>query len=344
MIPDSLFNALACGARDAVYRAWAHTFTFRSNPDEIDHLYAMTTVGVCRIGRNWSSILSTEGISLRVTGVFCHQTPKVHYVHPKAGLKSPELGDLLIVHEHKTTPPTGGSEISRRAVLVQAKMADQGVPSKVDQYQEYLYEHWPDFELKGRGQGKARFLTGKRNFRPGIDAGRYGLIERDWHAGLTPRFLPFCCGFPWTYCMPSKPIWSAGGEDAGSFIANMLYDTGWLRGRVTGIPSKPLSLQTTPNNHFDVTVEELLTLTAKKVLQSKKKHISGPRGISGAICIQSAYGVVELLPATGVGFIPTDIDFDRKAVPPEGLPELEFGEGISIILIETGNKNDRSRD
>jgi hypothetical protein len=195
-------------------------------------------------------ILNSKGLSLRVTGVFCHQTPKAHYVHPRDGKKSPELGDLLIVHEHKNTCLDGTTEITRRAVLVQAKMVDNGVPGggTVDQYQEYLYEHWPDFKLKGRGSGVGRFLSGQRNLRPGIDVGRYGLIEKGQRNGHKAILFPYCYGFPWTYSEPRNPVRSAAGEDAGAFITNMLYDTGWLRGRVALIPTAPLTLASgTPN-------------------------------------------------------------------------------------------------
>jgi hypothetical protein len=342
MIPDDLFDALACGARAAVHKAWNHAFSLKGSlPDEIDHLYAMTTVGIREIGVSWSPILSTAGIALRVTGVFCHQTPKAHYTHPIAGLKRPELGDLLVVHEHKTARPGGPDDISRRAVLVQAKMVDQGVPGggKVDQYQEYLYEHWPDFELKGRGPGKAGFLPGQRNFRPGgLDTGRYGLIERDPHTHVMPPYFPFCCGLPWTYSEPRKPVRSAGGEDAGAFIANMLYDTSWMRGRTALIPAAPLALSTgTPNNHFDVTVEELLTLTANKTLRFKNKsYIKGIRGESVFACFQQSFGGESLLHGTGAGFAPSEIDFDGEGVPPEDLSEPDFEDGISIVLVETG--------
>jgi len=331
MIPDTLFDALACGARIAVHHAWFHAFAMSGGtPDEIDHIYAMTTEGIRELGTQWSPILLSKGLSLRLTGVFCHQTPKAHYNHPVDGPKAPELGDLLIVHEHKNTLP--GGTITRRAVLVQAKMVSEGVPGggKVDQYQEHLYEHWPDFELKGRGPGTARFLSGQRDFRPGIDSGRYGLIEKNPHA-----VHPFWCGFPWTYSEPRKPVRSAGGEDAGAFIANMLYDTGWLRGRVALIPPTPLALA--PGNHFDVTVEELLTLTAMKTLRfSKKAYIKGLRGHPALACFQNAYGALSLLPDTGTGFAETD--FGGRGIPPEETAEPDFDDGISVLLIETGGE------
>ena len=253
---------------------------------------------------------------------------------------------MLVVHEHNVTGPAGHVETTRRAVIVQAKMVHQGVPrsGKVDQYQEYLYEHWPDFKLKGRGLQGTKFLSGQRNFRPNTDVGRYGLIEQGFHAGHKLMICHYCCCSPWTYSEPRQPVRTAGGEDAGAFIANMLYDTNWLRGRSATIPSEPLALSTcNPNNHFDVTVEELLKLTAAKTRRYKgKPHISGPRGQTVLTCFQFAGDATDLLPATGSGFTPSD--HDGSAVPPEGPSELDFDDGISIILIETGLKGKASRD
>ena len=305
----------------------------------------MTTEGIKELAKQWSPILSPHGIALRITGVYCHQTPKAHYDHPTDGPKSPELGDLLVVHEHKVTGPDGHVETTRRAVIVQAKMVDQGVPrfGKVDRYQEYLYEHWPDFELKGRGLRGTKFLSGQRNFRPNTDTGRYGLIEQGLHARHKLMICHYCCCSPWTYSEPRQPVRTAGGEDAGAFIANMLYDTNWSRGRSAAIPSKPLVLSTcSPSNHFDVTVEELLTLTAAKTLNSKHKpHIRGRRGQTILTCFQVADSAIDLLPATGSGFTPSG--HDGSVVPPEGASELDFDDGISIILIETGREGETRR-
>lgn len=346
MIPDHLFDALARGARAAVLDAWLHASRMKSGkPDEVDHIYAMTTHGVRSIGANWSPVLQAAGISLRVTGVFCHQTPKSHYQHPTDGKKCPELGDLLMVHEHKTTPPNRQGQIAKRAVLVQAKVVDQGVPlsGAVDQYQEYLYEHWPDFVLRGRGTGATRFLPGPRNFRPDMETGRYGLIERDWPAHQVRHLWPFCSGIPWSCSEPRKPVRSAGGEDMGTFVANMLYDTGRLRGRITLPPAMPLSLMGSPNNHFDVTVEELLTLTAAKTLRFRNRgHVSGLRGNSVVACFQEQFGGAGMLPDTGSRFAPTVIRFDEDfdGAPPEDTSKPEPDDGMPIVLVETGSEAD----
>lgn len=344
MIPDDLFDSLACGARAAVSHAWASAPNPRS---EIDHLFSMTTVGIKKLGANWAPILTRANITLCVTGVFCHQTPKARYMHPDDGWKSPELGDLLVVHEHRIVPRDGPEEITRRAVLVQGKMVDRGVPGggTVDPYQKYLYEHWPDFELKGRGPNGSAFQTGLRNFRPNaLDTGRYGLIERDSHACRNRPYFPFCHHVPWTYSEPRQPVRSAGGEDAGTFITNMLYDTRPMRGRTAHPPPPgPLTLSSgTPNNHFDVTVQELLTITGARTLRSRED--SPTRRQSVLVCVQVSYGTRSLLPVTGTAFAPSEVDDDGGGAPPEGPSEGDYDDGISVMLIETGRQGGPRRD
>ncbi len=346
-IHNKLFDALRSGARASVFAAWVKAHQFSSKvPDEVDHIYSLMRAGVRELGANWSQVLRPHGIALRVTSVFCHQTPKAHYAHPNDGRQSPELGDMLVVHEHKETLPSRGVETTRRAVLVQVKMVNHGIPcsGKVDPYQEYLYEHWPDFELKGRGPAGQSYLAGCRNFRPGDDGGRYGLVERQAHHAHAPPIFPFCCGFPWTFSPALRPICTAGGEDTGAFVANMLFDRHWRRGRTATVPTTPLMLSIgtlNPNNHFDVTVEELLTLTAKKTLRFRNKpHLHGKRE-EGAICFQMIDGSASLLPSIGGTFAPSDGDSGGE--PPRELGEPDFDDGISILLIETGSEREPRR-
>jgi hypothetical protein len=336
MIDDALFDALNCGARTAVKAAWDDARVAIGTPDEVDHIYAMTTEGIKQLGALWSPVLKPHGIALRVTGVFCHQTPKAKYKHPTDGPKEPELGDLLVVHEH-TDASLGAPRVTRRAVLIQAKMAKRGVPPSraVDRDQEYLYEHWPEFELNGRGPlGGARFSSGSRILGAHAHSGYYGLIEMD------PHTATHSLAFPWTFSEPYKPIRTAGGEDAGAFIANMLYDSRWQRGRHALIPaSLALSTGMQPNNHFDVTVEELLTVTACKLLRFKNKlHVIGPRGTSVVAYVQVGDSDSLLFHGTGALFA-ANLDGDGAApADPADPAEAEFNDGISLVLIETGSR------
>ncbi len=344
MIPDKLFDALNCGARAAVADAWHHAFRRTTKPDEVDHVFAMAKFGTPALVQHWSSVLVPQGIALRVTGVFCHQTPKARYSHPDPtfGASSPELADLLVVHQHKAPDgPRRQMRTTRRAALIQAKMVSRGVPKsgKVDAVQEYLYQNWPDFELIGLGPGNPRFLSGKRNLRSTPNPGSYALIEKATHAAPMPILPPYCCAFPWTIVRPRQPVRTAGGEDAGAFITNMLYRTPWWRGRMAGIPPRPLMLSNWPggrNNHFDVTVEELLDLTARKTVEFKHRgHLRGPRGYSFCFCQQLQHGSDALLSGLGKSFAATG---GEPPVPTGEATGEDFGDGMSTLLIETGNE------
>jgi hypothetical protein len=341
MIPDKAFDALCCGARAAMKAAWEDAqATAPGFPDEVDHIFALTATGTRELANNWGPVLRPLGLSLRVTGVFCHQTPKAHYSRPGVGPKSPELGDLLIVHEHQWPPDRGAAEgqRSRHAVLVQAKMTRSGVPSTPDPDQEWLYENWPPFELRGRGPKGTRFLPGTRNLSPNDGGSCYGLIAKDGHVHQVSRTLPYCCGFPTWFADPRDNIRTAGAEDAGAYIAGMLYDCRKPRGRHARIPPNPLTLTGISNDDFDVTVEELLTITAAKTLRFKNKaHISGTRGHSGLACFQFSHGLA-MLPPTGGGFAAKAPG--GEDVPPEDF-ESDFDDGISVLLIETGGEGRR---
>jgi hypothetical protein len=57
MIPDTLFDALNCGARAAACEVWMHAHSVSGAvPDEIDHIYAMMTKGIQELGSNWSPV------------------------------------------------------------------------------------------------------------------------------------------------------------------------------------------------------------------------------------------------------------------------------------------------
>lgn len=334
MIDDDLFDQLCSGARKAIWDAysWAWSGSSRSPPGEIEYIHALVSTGTRVLHAKWTPILASRRITLRVSGVFIHQTPQAHYNHPLDGTVSPELGDLLVVHDHLGSAPT------RRAVLVQVKRSLNGVPrQKPDAHQEFLYKYWPAFELKGRGTKNQRFAPGLRDFGQHSSSGRYGLIADDAYPGAPfPPYWPYNL-FPWTFSTPLDPVRTAGGEEAGSFLASMLYETAHPRGRRARIlqASEILSPPMHQNNHFDVTIDELLRLTAAKILRFRRyTKITGMRGHT-MLCFQSAStgfpagSVASQFPSLSSGGDGRGIDWDVIAEDPE-----EEG-GISTILIET---------
>ncbi len=332
---EVVFHELCAAARAAVYEAWLDANSANGgSAGEVDHVYALMRVGTNRLGHYWTQILQRQNIALRVTGVFCHQTPKAHFSYPSEGRRSCELGDLLIVHQHRSVIAKKAFEV-RQAFFIQAKMGYNGQCKTIDKYQEYLYENWPQFELKGRGVGRKKFEKGGRDFRYG-NSGGYGLIESSLstNVDLLPLYFNM---FPWTISGSRRPVVAAGGEDAGSFITNMLFTSPYKRGRFALIPGRPLSLSTgSPNNHFDVTVEELLSITAERTLpRNINRYRAGPRSET-TLCFQQQFGKNTFLPTLGENFTPTS----GSLVPPrlEGMMDVKPGDnGISTLLIETGD-------
>jgi hypothetical protein len=340
MIPDRLFDSLCAAAREAVWDAYeaAWAATAHPQPEEVEHVFALVTEGVSSLSTSWTPILKGAGISFRTTGVFIHQTPKAHYDHPRLGPSSPELGDLLLVHDHL------GREAFRRAALIQVKRCSSGVPGPPDEVQEYLYCRWPDFELKGhgpRGSG-LRYLPGDRTIRPNRGGSRYGLVadDIDAHARCPGCFTQHSYAMPWTFVDPEDAIRTAGGEDAGSFIAGMLYESSWPRGRLA-VPmpgALALSAPGSPNNHFAVTVEELIRVTGSRTMAFKRyKQITGSRR-PDVLCLQYTSTSGPALPATGGLFAATDGPSlgGAEGDPGEFETEAFGGGGIPVLLIETG--------
>ncbi len=288
----------------------------------------MTQLGSHLLFDFWQSILAPAGVNIRVTGVFCHQTPKAHF--PFNGKTAmPELADLLIVHEHLSPTPR------RRALLVQAKMAMAGQPcGTVDPVQKHLYDRWPDFKLHGYGASpRSKFLIGDRNLRSNVTGGRYGLIETAPAAFHLRRGL-----YPsvWRLAYPHS-LGTVPARDAAIALTKMvLGKTGF------GRPAEPLSLSQmrSPGNaraiarnrprghHWSTTVQELLDLTAAKSLSAKMQGpISSARGMIFQFCQHGT-----LPSAGGVG----DRFTDGGDVAPKLLEEEP--EGISILLIETSGE------
>jgi hypothetical protein len=127
-------------------------------------------------------------------------------------------------------------------------MVDTGVPRsiKVINIRNIFMSSGRTLSSRGAAQaGPGSCLAcGHSDQGPGL---AYGLVERNAHTKGGPYILPYCCGFPWTFSEPRKPVRTAGGEDAGAFIAKIVYDGGWSRGRSAAVPATLLALSATPN-------------------------------------------------------------------------------------------------
>lgn len=240
MIPSPLIPVLA-GAADAalapVLLNGAAAFGQNPPTGEVGFVAAVVLGGVPAIANAWRPILRPAGYQLRISGVFCHQSPQATFTDNNGVRKSCELADLLVVVDDLT-----GSGSGRRwATLVQAKMASPGggktLTQTMDLRQLDLFTRWPAFTLPLGYQPYLRDFSTCRHAGMPFDCGRYGLIDT--------RFNP-----EWRQQVPARSM-PAGGHRFGSFLAQMVGQgqTGFGR-EATGNA-----------DDWSRTVDELMTVT-----------------------------------------------------------------------------------
>nr|WP_321358936.1 hypothetical protein [uncultured Hyphomonas sp.] len=253
MIPVHVFPQLERTANQAIAQALnTHLPMFvRKAASEPDFVAAFVLYAVPRIAQDWASVLQKFGVSLNVAGVFCHQSPMVHF--DPAGRTWPpptkpvrcELADLLIVHDHYV----GDNFQWRRAVLVQAKKTPGKAVSSPDPVQYHLYNQLPPFEIL-----PARFAKGPRYFAniaadPLAWQGmQYGLIRDAPRRPVT-----------WHMYAPAQPLVCFAHCQLAGFMTDML-DPGGIAGRAA-MPGG--------SGDWDRTIDELLTITAHRRFRLK---------------------------------------------------------------------------
>jgi hypothetical protein len=275
---------------------------------EIAYVAAMTIGGIHEIANAWGPICSGQGITMRLAGVFCHAAPVVTF-NGKSGKTDCELADLLVVTDLKRR-----SQLTRRAALIQAKMARAKQrlsltgPSSCRQLD--LYQNWHRFDFVDSAYG----MTGV-DFQVGpgsVWSGTFGAID--------PRFD----GQPrWTQHLPSPTpqIIYRTSPQLGRFMAEMADGTQPGFGRL----ATP-SLKT----DWSKTVELLLTVTYARAFGDKAVlgPARPPRGTSAVVCLGSTALAVEreayqgLLPGTAPPF--GAAMFGEAEREPNGLSLVHF--------------------
>jgi len=307
MVPSHLISGLATAANSAinnVLQSGAQSHGQATPTGEVGFVAAFVLGGVPAIANAWRPILQGAGYSLKMHGVFCHQTPKATFADSHGNVGSCELADLLVVVDDIS----GGNLGRRLAVLVQAKMAarrgGQTLSSSGDLRQLDLISRWPAFTLP------KRFAPGPRDFltchHPGsaIDCARYGLIDQQpkpfWHV-QAPAFV-----------MPP------GGHELGSFLAHMLKTGQVGYGReATGLV-----------DDWSRTVNELMTVTYTSIFNYSAGFSRAQRRGQTALM----FATLEFPD----GFWPWWNSGDRPP-PSDGSPEETGdegpGDGISMLRI-----------
>ncbi|PZT93981.1 hypothetical protein [Sphingomonas sp.] len=337
MLRHEDYEELRWRAEAATFRGWyqSQRDSTSAAPDEVDQTYRLMRWSTRYLAELWKPIFEQRKVAMRISGVFCHKTPLAKFKDTGGNERTCELGDLLVVHDRL------GREPCRRAALMQAKRTVRGTASASDDVQNELYRRFPPFSLSRKGFKKTRFKQGERNVGDVDSFARFALVADD--AWMHPHRVydrpPFI--WPrhanwlrpaWTISHPKQdPVTSVGSETFGSFISGMLFDTHPARGRtVQPIPDLGSAVLGTGLD-LDITVQELLDLTARRIAKSKHPWGGLPRGI---VAFQDG-----TLPSPNPANPFSDIlPPPREGMePPEdtSVEDIEDEEGMSVILIET---------
>lgn len=254
---------------------------------------------------------SGAGFSIKVGGVFVHQTPKVHFSGMVDGQKSIEIGDLLLVNTYKH-----GGNITRKAMLYQAKVTDK-YPAKPDnKNQHMLYSKWPKFTYVSSRpilNGQIRNVTG-----PDLhSAAKYLLLSKNRLFHLLLWLYHSKLGMKSGYAASAHATSPLSNHEC--FIKESYHFTLGDAGKEFEIldPSDP-------DIGWSKVINDLLQVTALKVTSAMRKASAGTNPTRGCF----AFG-------ERMSFINTDYHIDE--VPPENIPpdiamqDDEDGDGISVV-------------
>ncbi|ANP88256.1 hypothetical protein [Rhizobium leguminosarum] len=304
-LSSSAVHQMSVSANVAISRALANgSPLMKSSPRTEPGLVAAVHLGaIPDIAAAWSPLFTLAGLNLKLTGVFCHQSPMAIYCDVRGKRQRSELADFLVVIDLRTSRWTG-----RRAVLIQAKMAAQAGTANVKKgsgwTQLSLYQNWPRFDFE-----QAAYRLKSVDLTLGVDSdhsGSYGIIDRHWHRSHAPR---------WTQ-LPANPTpkKTIGYAELGDFLARM----------VAGQSGYGRDVDTCVNPTWTEVVDALMRETFSKTFShsSTLGNIAAPRSVSA----------MALLAAPAAGFVVSG----GTGGPPDGqFSGIEDGPtGITTLLIE----------
>jgi hypothetical protein len=269
--------------------------------------------GVPKLAAEWAAPLNAAGFGLRISGVFCHQSPKVEMTRSEwqSGGEC-ELGDLLVVHDHVGA---NGEITSRRAVLVQAKMPHATGYVADNPRQSFLYEHWPLFRIT-----KPKILrTAWYDLTDNSQGARYAQITPD---APKRRYL-IKRQSPWALVSCTANISPPLNDDMAAFLVSMLdFDGQASRGRPATVGGQ---------DPWSALVDLLLDKMKLREFTNRqlpRRHHRGPRVVTAFTSGEADDVRFDLVCA---GPVPPGGDGtgDETRVPEGG------GPGVSTLLIET---------
>lgn len=227
-------ESLYSGANAAIWHS--HSLAVRSAKKAVreeDYVATLVTNGIPFLVDRWAPLLRSKGVSLRVSGVFCHGHPQVSFGSPRRRV---ELADLLVVHIH-----TKAGRASARAILLQAKMSSDSTHQlSSSDAQLHLFSHWPPFEFVSGG-----LAPGLRNLDEHGKGSRYALV----HKGQAyPEQIKWADQCPWAASQAKELL------TADRSVARLLGDM------LLNKDGRPFQLGK-PKEDWSRTIQELLQIT-----------------------------------------------------------------------------------
>ena len=318
-------------ARNAIlvsmHKAWDNCRRRNVQPEEPDFVASLVMNGTGILEAGWRQLL--RPYQIQITGIYCHQTPKVSY----SGMShtSCELGDLLWCHVH--TDRQGIS--TRNAILYQAKKSSQQpykiVSREFDQL--ILYSSWPEFTYVHSG----RISGQKRHVKPAAPrkGAQYLLIDdrppEEPNSGLL--------GIPGTYpigsCIAQDPL--VDHSDLGSELVNFIE-------LLSGDPFDDMTTASTETDWSRVIWDLLRISVAKAFRRSRSGYYNQPRisglppsYIDGCLFTASQHPTRPIVSILGDNDAGTLFLSNMQGPPAqlEGEWHDEDDGGISVVLIET---------
>lgn|GEM_PF-618905 len=313
----------------SMLKAWDNCRVRGEEPEEPDIVASLVLNGTKIIENEWQKILNPFKVRIALTGIYCHQTPKINF-NGMAG-HSCELGDLLWCHVHVDID----RNVSRNAILYQAKKSSEQPyiirKGEFDQFR--LYSVWPEFTYINSG----KLLNGQiRHIMPSAPrrGAQYLLIDDRPPEHPASGML----GFPGTYpigsCIPSNPL--IDHSDIGLELVHSLEC-------LSGDPfdDRNTAMQ---ENGWSRVIWDILESSAKK---SFRRVISGysnqPRRTGAAPsemdgCFYCTTLVKHFPSEKSVIGDLIDRNLSNMDIPPhkqDGEWFDEGGGGVSILLLET---------
>ncbi|WP_397458739.1 hypothetical protein AB3464_01335 [Pseudomonas asplenii] len=222
------------GANSAIWHSHGLARSLaKSAVREEDYVATFVTDTIPYLVDRWAPLLLNKGITLNVSGVFCHGHPRVEFGSPCRRI---ELADLLVVHQH-----ANAGRVTARAMLIQAKMSEDSTHSlSLSDAQLELFSNWPPF----------KFVTGglpsdSRDIKERGKGSRYALV---FDGQAYPEDIEWADQCPWAASVAKPDL--TGDSSLAQVLGDMLLD----------IDGRPFNLGNTTDD-WSRTIRDLLRIT-----------------------------------------------------------------------------------